>query len=477
MAENNEPGAPETPVSRVPPPLPRRNISAERQAQPPDAALNDRLSVLVDSVKNLATHLSATEGEAETEFAKDRSARRVKKFQRSGLSEERSAGAGTEEPAADVPVPTTEPVAAVASEKPDEAAFNKSVAWPRAAIAPADEESAGPASRPIRKRPGKKLIAAVVYGAGLALTVLGFLGGRLTAPEPEEEPTAKPPPIQTSESGGYFRVSERTLEAANAALHAASTGDLDRASKLYNEALDKHLELPGVHYQLARLHLRGGNPLDADLELDRSSDAGERVAECCYSRARMAATKGDYAEVVRQLQAAAHVEPFNAHYFFYWGEALRRRGQAQTAAEVFDQALAREHTVAEGELYLFKQRLAKAESGSDQAFNAELADHLKQEPVHGEWLLIAAARDIAHGAYPAAAASLQKAAAALPPAVYNQRIRDYVFQSAQDESTVSALVRRPWGADAGEGNGPFVDPMIAPVAVADPAIWPVAVGR
>ena len=438
---------------------------------------DEAMATFVDSVKVLAKHFTGDEAEpTETE---DRPRRKIKKFQRSGLGDDRpplpmavpaaKAANATAKATADPAAPTELPH----EEKADAATFNKNVAWPRAGQVEAAEEEATFQAKPKRKKRKKGVVLAVVQGVGFGLLLFGFWLGRQTA-SPEEEPpatdrrAAATPPA----AGENYRIDERALQAANDALAAAHQGDLDGARKLFTADLTDHPDIPGLQYQLARLSLLSGDLLDADLHLDRSSDGGEFLAACCYSRARFAGMKGNYTEASRQFQSAAHEEPFNGPNFFYWAEALRREGRTQNAIGIFDQALNRAHTTEEESLYLFKQRLAKVETGSDEAFNAELADHLKQGNASGEWLLLGAAKEITHNAFPAAAAALKKAAAVLLPVDYDLATKDYLFQSAAREPALAALVQRPRVTDSTELNGPFLDPTVALPSRADPAIWP-----
>ena len=477
MAETNEPTPPEPPLTRAGNSVPRRHISVERQAQAPAPdESDDAMATFVDNVKVLAKHLAGDE--AETAETEERPRKKIKKFQRSGLGDERlplaPANSGSKaadaEPAAVVnpPVPPILPT----EEKADAAAFNKSVAWPRAGQAEAAEEEAAVAAKPKRKKRKKGVILAVVQGVGFGLLLFGFWLGRQTASPDEEQPADRRAAATPPAAGDNYRIDERALQAADDALAAAHKGDTEGARKLFNEALTSHPEIPGLQYQLARLSLQTGDLLDADLHLDRSSDAGEFLAACCYSRARFAGMKGNYAEAVRQFQTAAHEEPFNGPNFFYWAEALRRQGRTLNAISVFDQAMDRAHTTEEGVLYLFKQRLARVEAGSDEAFNAELADHLKPGNVTGDWLLLGAAKDITRGAFPAAAEALKKAASILPPRDYDLGVKDYLFQAEVHEPVLAALVTRPRVEDSTEFNGPFVDPAVARPSLADPAIWP-----
>ena len=475
MAENNEPATPESTGFRMPPALPRRNLSAERQAQSPADKSDDALADFVDSVKVLAKHLTGEEPEP---AEKERPGRRVKKFQRSGLSEERAGIAASRTVGKETPPDEAAPGASPEAEKADPAAFNKNVAWPRTSQGDAPEHEERPVVGPPRKKRKKALVLAVVQGTGFGLLLLGiWLGRQSASPAVNSEDSTPAAPTKVRMSGDSYRISERSLQAVDEAVHAAHQGDIEGAEKRFDQLLTTNPELPGVQYELARLALQSGDLLAADLHLDRSSDAGEFMAACCYARARFAAKQGNYAEVARQFQAAVHEEPFNGHSFFYWGEALRRQGQPLSAISALDQAIDRAHSPPDGLLYLFKEKLARVEAGNDEAFNVELNEHLKQSSVDGEWLLLAAARDILNSKFAAAADALKKASTTLQAGEYDLLVKDYLFQTAANQPVLAALVQRPVIANSTEQNGLFLDPTVLSAAFADPAIWPVAAAK
>ncbi len=474
MAENDDPPAPDA-AARPSPALPRRNLSSERQpSQPPGGDIEERFAHLVDSVASLATQIVGDPGAA-PDPAKDKSGRRVKRFQRTGTVDDRSmpiSSGGDDEPADPAAQEPAAPPRADAR-RTGGAEFNKNVAWPRISGGDAAPVAAEPARPPSRKRPSKRVVLLAVQVAGISLLVLGFLAGRGSV-APAGDGDSQGEAIRTAKApdgGGSSRVSERTLQTANAALHAARSGDAKGARKIFQDAVDHHAALAGTYYQLARLDFQNNDRLGGDVNLDRSTEAGEFVAACCYLQARLSGLKGNYSEAARALNEAAHTDPFNGRYFFYWAEALRRRGQPLQAIEVFEQALDRAHTRADGELYLFKQRLAKVEAGNDGAFNAELNENLRQEPAAAEWCLLAAARDINRSAFPAAAEFLKKAAGSMPPPKYALRVKDYLFRSVENEPVLTGLLRNPVTTDSEQQNERFTDPIVLPPELADPAIW------
>ena len=476
MPENPEPPAvpPEVPEDRPPGSAPRRQPVPERSnpPAPPAQDLDGQIAHLTNTMRALAEHVVGEQAPAPDAWANDRSGRRVKKFSRTGTSEERPAPVATpDESVPDAMAPTEKSGVAPEGRRTDAPEFNKNVAWPRQGAAEAAAYVPPPSSRRKRK---KTVLLVAVQAVGLGLLALGYVLGRGDAPAgAAPDTTAATPPAPETPPGAY-RISERDLEAVNAALRAARTGDKTVAVKLLEDAIGDRLPVPGLQYERARLALHQGDMLGTDIHLDRAAAANEFVAAGCYLRARFAATKGNYREAVRQFSVAAHAEPLNGRYFFYWAETLRRMGQTQQAVDILEQARDRAITPAEDSLYLFKERLAKAEAGGNQAFNAELDAHLKEQPVPPEWLLLAAARQIAAGKNAEAGPFLSQAASALPPGVYNLWIKDFLFQTAIGEPTLVALLRRPPIPDSTEQDGPFLDPTVGPPELMDPAIWPVA---
>ena len=228
------------------------------------------------------------------------------------------------------------------------------------------------------------------------------------------------------------------------------------------------LRLPGAEYRLAMLDIERQDFAAADIHLNNSLTAGEMMSSCYLVNACFAAKKADFNGAVKQLAHAARLEPFSGKYLFCYGEALRRAGKTQAAVETLGQALDRPGAPPDLELIEFKQRLAKVEAGQDEAFNKELADHLAQKPVGGDWLLLAAAQDLLHGAYPAAASHLADAARGLSPHAFSVLVQDYLYQGYAGRPELAGVLKVPAPAPSGK---PF-DPGAWPFSEVDPATWP-----
>ncbi len=226
---------------------------------------------------------------------------------------------------------------------------------------------------------------------------------------------------------------------------------MDTARRAYNEAVARRVGLPGAEYRLALLAIQRGDIVDADLHLVHSTAAGEMVAGCDYIRATFAGSQGNFGEAGRQLEGATRAEPFNGKWYFCWGECLRRQGKPRAALAVLEQALDRPFSREEGDLYVFKIGLAKIEAGGDDEFNAALDQHLQQKNVPGDWLLLAAARELDRAAYPAAAEYLAKAEKVMPPELFDVAGAGLLL-STRREGAGSRRVPEP-SAPAGRHRG------------------------
>ena len=192
------------------------------------------------------------------------------------------------------------------------------------------------------------------------------------------------------------------------------------------------------------------------------------MASCYFVNACFAGKKSNYVEAALQIAQAVKVEPFSAKYLFCWGEALRRAGKTQAGIAAITQALDRPAAPADTELFNFKLRLAKLQAGHDEAFDAELTGKLAKQPVAGDWLLLAAARDLTAAAFPAAAGHLKDAAHALTPEVFNLLVQDFVYQGYATRPEIGPLVKVPPPPPSSDP----LDPGAWPAEEADPAVWP-----
>ncbi len=468
MAENLEPAEPHGPPDPlILTPLTRRGQApAERPALPPD--IEEQFNHLRASVQLLSAHFLGEPESSAIESLKERTARRVKKFHRAS-GDERAAAPG-EDPAQETTADPSGEAGASVDESAERLALNKHIAWPRRTDAWAGTTPEAGLHRWWERRP----TLGVLLGAqalGLFLLVAGYLLGHATAPSATRARGKGPGDAAAADLFDESESRAQALQIANDGLQAEHSSDPDKARKIYESALTKHLSPVGTNYRLALLAVQRNDRLDAEQRLERSRLDGENVADSCYVLARLAADKGDFEEAATQLQRATLAQPFNGRFFFYWGELLRRQGKPQAAVAAFEQALVRPYTAESGDLYLFKQRLAKVEFGHDEAFSTELADHLKAVPVGAEWLLLAAAQELDQEAYPAAAEHLRQASDRMPAAIYAGLTHDYFFQTYAKRSEVASLLSRTVNLDISAAGPTVLDPGSWSPERGDPGTW------
>ena len=470
MAENQ--ASTEGPSSSDPliptPIIGRSNPLSDHPLLPPD--IEEQFNRLMQTVQVLSAHfLGENALPAPAESVRERGARRIKKFQRAG-GDERTGGNGTgEEMVGNAPAETAGDLPEGGSEEPDGLARNKHIAWPQKIGAGNPLSSGWTAPHWWQFEPETRFrLGALAFG--LLLLGLGFLLGHSTA---------SPSSTRNGKFGratdGLFdptELSEQAFLTANEALHEEHTGNAEAARKLYETAVDKHVALPGTNYRLALLALQRNDRLEAEQRLERSTLDGEEIADCCYLLARLAADSGDLDEEASEFERATHARPLDGKYFFFYAETLRRQGKPQAAIVAFEQALDRPYTAASGDLYLFKERLAKIEYGRDDSFNAELAAHLKQEMIGGDWLLLAAAQDLDHQAFTAAAEHLRQAGNRLPSSLYADLTHDYFFQAQAKRSELTGLLNRVATPMISSAGPTVLDPASWAPERGDPATWP-----
>lgn len=328
---------------------------------------------------------------------------------------------------------------------------------------------------PRSQKRGSLLPYVLVFGAGL-----------LVAGAIRWWPASRPTPGRTGAAGGAQSgqtaavrspgepVSAEAVTTTNRVLEAIQAGKVAEAASLLDAARQRQVALPGMSYQGALLAAAQSDILKADRLMDESIALNEDVSACLYLRANIVA-KTDYKAAIQFMEAAAHAEPFNPRYYFFWGECLRRIGSPTQALVQLQEALKRRPTVVDADLIRFKIHLAMIEA-ADPDFPKQLAAQLARPNVSGETLLLAAASEISQGNYVAAKPYLQRAGQSLPPYVLWSRLRDYFFRAQGDQPDLAPLWATLSSADLASPIPPggvkaFVDPATLGLAEADPAIW------
>ena len=332
MAENLEPSEP--PIVHdplTPTPLTRRSQpAAERPSLPPD--IEEQLAQLLQTVQVLSAHFLG-EAAAPMESLRERTARRIKKFQRAG-GDERAALAA---PSDETPLETAAETGGTTDESTDRLALNKNIAWPRKNGAGESLPRAATNDGGGWRWPNLGFLLGA-QAAGLLLLGVGYLIGHGTANPLARSSGGKSSGHVAVDLFGQPELTEQGFQTANEGLRAEHAGNQDAARKIYETALAKHTSLTGVNYRLALLAVQRNDRLESEQRLQRSMLDGENVVECCYVLARLAADKGDFEEACTQMERAARAQPFDGKYFFYWAETLRRQGKPQAAIAAFDQS-------------------------------------------------------------------------------------------------------------------------------------------
>jgi tetratricopeptide (TPR) repeat protein len=132
---------------------------------------------------------------------------------------------------------------------------------------------------------------------------------------------------------------------------------------------------------------------------------------------------------IGDFEQATQIDPFDAQNFYFLGEALRRAGKPQEALVRLKQAFDRLREPAFESEYRLKIRLTQIELGEEQEFVPEMAQRLAENPPPPDWLLTAAAVDMEHRDFAAAATHLERARQYMDKQVFALRMRDYFFYS------------------------------------------------
>ena len=370
------------------------------------------------------------------------------------------------------PAPAAEPVPASEGE-PEPGAF---------APTPTPTE---PMAAPRPARLERRHAVWLALTGGLCLVTLGLVGYLWMRVGPlarfnrtpmrslaEHKPAAAPTP--------GAEVSEAALNLANLALEAIQRGDFKQASDFLDKARKEGVALPGLSYQAALLAFNQGRFQDADNLVEQSIAANDAVSDCWYLRANAAFFTAGPAEAAEDFEQAARASPFSPRFYFFRAECLRRNGNTAAALGQFQQALRCRPNSTDTELILFKIGLTRIESNTDLIFKTELHDRLAEEPVSGDTLLLAAADAISRNEFAEAADALRRAALALPPKVFQSRVRDYVFQAQANRPEIAAVLKLtlPTAVASQSAQPPpksagrvLVDPATRTLAEADPAGW------
>ena len=312
----------------------------------------------------------------------------------------------------------------------------------------------------LEKAPGPSLAFLIPWIMGAALLAACFLLGRVSAPRPTPM-TASADELRTAADRGEVNV--QTLGVIDQAMAAESKRDFDRASGLLEQARRELNHLPGLDYHLALVAFEKGDLSHAMVQLDRSIAEGEELAASYNLRGTLTNRLHGVNRGLPSLQTATQLDPFNARYYFFYGEALRRAGKPQAALDALQKAVDRLREPSLEGLYRLKMRLAKIELGQEKDFADELAAELERPSPPVDWLCTAAAVEIRAGRFENAAGYFDRALALPERQLVEVRLHDFFFFGYAHEKALARFY-----PEAGSPPSDHVSPSPGPTPAAQP---------
>jgi tetratricopeptide (TPR) repeat protein len=186
-----------------------------------------------------------------------------------------------------------------------------------------------PHSAPPRKARGP-LTGVLWVVLALAIGGGGFAAGRLTAPD---EKTASAAP--NGDSGSAASVSQLLSQALQ--LHTG--GDLDGASALYDQILDKDPQNKYALFNLGQIAQTRGQ-FDLAIEKYQAAIAVDpKYGPALYNAGLAYASKGDRAHAIQMLRQALEVSPDSATAMFNLGTQLVADGKNAEGTALIERAI------------------------------------------------------------------------------------------------------------------------------------------
>ena len=304
---------------------------------------------------------------------------------------------------------------------------------------PTAELVAGERKRRSKDTPSRVTPTAVLLALlALVLIIGSFFLGRSTVPPANGAPSAGPGAAGSVGSDTPPGVLPAALQAKlEAALEAENSADFKRAEGLLAEVVQGGGHVHGLTLHQAQLaFFEGEFPRVLPL-LNQSIAQGEEVAACYNLRGVLSNRTGGPARGIADLELAAQLDPFDARFAFYIGEAFRRMGKPQAAAGYLQQALLRLREPLLEDFYTLKLRLALLDLGREREFADELTANLAMNPPSIDALFAAAAQELHRNNLPAAVPYLDRAQSLATPEQMSQRLRDYYFFGFSDRKELA----------------------------------------
>ena len=267
----------------------------------------------------------------------------------------------------------------------------------------------------------------------VALAAGIFALGRVTAPNRHPVAVSAVPRATVDRAEPNSQVPDLI----DRAMAAESKMDFARAMELLHEVQREKSRVMGVDYHLALLAYESGDMARVLPLLNRSIEEGEEVAACYNLRGTLTNHVSGPGHGLDDLEMAILVDPYNAKYFYFVGEALRREGKPMAALPRLRQASDRVRDPAMQGLYDLKVRLAQLELGQESAFTGQLAVELQRTPPSIDWLFTAAAVAMRANRFDDASGYLDKTLALTDQTTMHTRLDDYFFYGYANEKSLA----------------------------------------
>lgn len=288
-------------------------------------------------------------------------------------------------------------------------------------------------------------LAVGIGSLAFLLTTGAFLAGHATAPKlfVAGHAPAVAPSLKSAPDNEVASLSADVLQLIDQAMAAEAAKNYAKAIALLEQAQRDAGHIYGLNYRLAAL-CREANEMPRVLPLLNLSIAqGEEVAACYNLRGTFSNQYERTAQGPGDLEKATQLDPFNARYLFGWGEALRRAGKLQSALAQLHRAVDRLQEPALLPSYALKVRLTQLALDQENSFAAELTAKLKLIPPPTDWLLTAAAVEMRHGNFSAAAEDLARIRALIGAGETTLLLQDVYFENFAREKELSEFFEGP----------------------------------
>ncbi len=279
----------------------------------------------------------------------------------------------------------------------------------------------------VTERRWRKWLQVQLIRAALVAGV--FLAGRWTAPGRHPVAVSAVPRATVDRAEPDSRVPGLIDQA----MAAESRMDFAKATGLLQEVQREKSRVMGIDYHLALLAFESGDVGRVLPLLNHSIEKGEEVAACYNLRGTFTNRASGVSHGLDDLQTATLIDPYNARYFYFAGEALRRAGKPLAALQQLRQASERVRDPSLQSLYDLKVRLAQIELGQKDEFAGQLATELRRTPPSIDWLFTAAAVAMHENRFGDASGYLDKVLALTDQATMNIRLSDYFFYGYANE--------------------------------------------